>query len=136
MATHTLRKAERLHSRKAIGELFGGKGRSLSAFPLRAVYLQRPSVGGEPRVQMLVSVPKRLLRHAVGRNRVKRQVREAFRLHKQPLAERLEGMGLTVSVAFIWLDGRLHDSSRVGRQVASLLMRIGERVATEGNGHG
>lgn len=131
MTGNTLCKDERLHGRDTVSRLFEGKSLSLSAFPLRAVCLVSDAIAGEPPVRMLVSVPKRLLHHAVGRNRVKRQVREAFRCHKRSLAGIAVAEGLTVSVAFIWIDGNLHSSARVARSVNSLLTRIGERVAAK-----
>ena len=64
-------------------ELFtSGQSKSLTAFPLRAVYLLK---SGNPTIQVLISVPKKKLRHAVDRNRVKRQIREAYRHSRQPL---------------------------------------------------
>lgn len=116
---HTLRKAERLHSKKLIEGLFGGVGErhSMSAFPLRVVY--QPIAA--PPSQMLISVPKRCFKRAVKRNRVKRQVREAYRLNKQLLGDR------TVIMAFIWLDCKLHPSRLVHERVVSLLQRIRER---------
>ena len=90
---HTLCKAERLHSRKLIEKLFGGgQSRSMSAFPLRVVYLAPTSPSDDNKStampQMLVSVPKRYFKRAVKRNRIKRQVREAYRRHKFLLPRR------------------------------------------------
>src|SRR3712207_1426166 len=84
----TLAKEERICSRTLIDRLFmGGKSKSLTAFPLRAVYLVQET--DEPQalqMQMMVSVPKRCFKRAVKRNRVKRQVREAYRKNKQILS--------------------------------------------------
>ena len=75
LALHTLPKEERLCSRKALEELFGGGHQSVSAFPIRAVYM--PNEVGVVRV--MVSVSKRYFKRAVKRNRIKRQLREAYR---------------------------------------------------------
>lgn len=76
----TLAKAERICSKKLTDRLFNGSsGRSLSAFPLRMVYTVVSREEDAPAALMLVSVPKRHFKRAVKRNRVKRQVREAFR---------------------------------------------------------
>lgn len=129
-ATLTFGKEERICSRKLIEKLFGGgHSRSLAAYPLRAVYLETERDEAQPAVQILISVPKRCLRHAVERNRVKRQVREAYRHHRQMLLDRLSGTperGL--AVAFIWLDDRLHTTETVDKRVRNLLERIGERL--------
>lgn len=124
---HTLCKAERLHSRKLIERLFdGGQSRSMSAFPLRVVYISL-SLSSEntelpSSAQMLVSVPKRCFRRAVKRNRVKRQVREAYRRHKSLLE------GQPVIMAFIWLDAKLYPSSLVEERVAGLILRVKEKI--------
>jgi ribonuclease P protein component len=117
----TLKKRERLHSQKLIETLFsGGRSKSASAFPLRVVYM--PLGEEEGPAQMLVSVPKRYFKRAVKRNRVKRQVREAFRRNKQLLK------GKPVALAFIWTGPELVPSHVVESKVKSLLSLVGERL--------
>ena len=129
MTGNTLSKNERLCSRTAIEELFGSSShRSMTVFPLRAVYVGRKRFADEEVLQLLVSVPKKCFKRAVKRNRVKRQVREAFRLNKHLLLDRLAERGETMDVAFIWLDDSLHDSEEVERKVEKLLHRMGERL--------
>ena len=100
----------------------------MTVFPLRAVYVCRKRFADEEVLQLLVSVPKKCFKRAVKRNRVKRQVREAFRLNKHLLLDRLAERGETMDVAFIWLDDSLHDSEEVERKVEKLLHRMGERL--------
>lgn len=63
----TLSKEERICSKKLINELFTGNGRSMTAFPLRVVFMKRTIVDDQPRAAMLVSVPKRYFKHVVAR---------------------------------------------------------------------
>ncbi|MEQ1744345.1 MAG: ribonuclease P protein component [Saprospiraceae bacterium] len=91
---YSFSRCERLKSRTLIGRLFR-EGNSYMAYPLRVVWL--PVEEGhsaqrffeENRAQLAVSVPKRAFKSAVARNRLKRQVREAYRLHKHELYEKL-----------------------------------------------
>ena len=80
---NTLRKSERLDKKKVIEKMFAGGSRSFSVFPLRVVYL--PVEELEAPVSILVSVSKRRFKRAVKRNRVKRQIREAYRMNKHGL---------------------------------------------------
>lgn len=86
----SLTKEERLKSKKMLGALFKGAN-SFVAYPLRIVWLPFPEDERTPEtpVQMAVSVPKRNFKTAVERNRLKRQIREAYRLHKHGLIEKL-----------------------------------------------
>lgn len=122
----TLSKEERICSKKLINELFTGNGRSMTAFPLRVVFMKRTIVDDEPRAAMLVSVPKRYFKHAVDRNRVKRQVREAFRRNKSIITQNLTDDHEAVAMAFVWLTNEKYPSSEVENRMVRLLTRISE----------
>ena len=84
---------------------------------------------GEASVRILVSVPKKCFKRAVKRNRVKRQVREAYRKNKTLIdGGMLQQAGQTLLLALIWLDERLYDSRDVEQKVQSLLVRISEKI--------
>ncbi len=76
----TLKKEEKLKSRKAIENLFSD-GKSFSQYPLRIVYRKSTS----EHHQLAVSVAKKKFKHAVDRNLLKRRLREAYRLNKSIL---------------------------------------------------
>lgn len=122
----TLSKEERICSKKLINELFTGNGRSMTAFPLRVVFMKRTIVDDQPRAAMLVSVPKRYFKHAVDRNRVKRQVREAFRRNKSIIIQNLTDDHEAVAMAFVWLTNEKIPSSEVENRMVRLLTRISE----------
>lgn len=127
MGENTLTKTERLNSRILIEQLFAGGSKSLPAFPLRIVYMpvNRDDL---PLVSLLISVPKKRFKRAVKRNRVKRQIREAYRLHKSLLTDKLQATGQKLVIAFIWLDNELHDSTLVEDKVKKLLQLTAERI--------
>lgn len=123
-----LAKSERIVSRKLIETLFGGGvSCSLVAFPLRVVYMVKERAEGDMPVQMLISVPKKRFHYAVDRNRVKRQVREAYRHNKQQLRLALPA-DRQLLVAFVWLSDRHLPSTDVAHRMASLIRRIAEKL--------
>ena len=131
---HTLRKSERVCSRTTIETLFGGgHSRAMSAFPLRMVYMLAPREEGEPAAQIMVSVSKRWFKRAVKRNRVKRQVREAYRQNKLIVTSAVETLcpGQKVVMAFIFIDGTLHPSTTVSRKVTALLARLADKLTRD-----
>jgi len=71
---------EKLKSRKLIEKLFA-EGKSVSQYPLKMVYLPVDLHTDSP-LQVGVSAPKRKFKKAVTRNRIKRHMREAYRLNK------------------------------------------------------
>ncbi len=115
-------------SLRLIDELFGGgNSRSVAAFPLRAVFMQRQREAHEEPLQMLVSVPKKHFHHAVDRNHVKRQVREAWRLHRQLLVEAI-APDKQLLIAFVWTSNQQIDSSAVEERVVGIVKRIQEKL--------
>lgn len=81
--TYTFSKEERLCSKRLITLLFS-KGSSFNLYPLRFVYYTEPGARPAP-TQVVISVSKRHFKRAVDRNRLKRQIREAYRLNKHLL---------------------------------------------------
>lgn len=135
----TLHKEERICSHKLIDAIFSGnRSRSMSAFPLRVVYMPLDDDGAGdstgdneggsqparplPKAKMLISVPKKHFKRAVKRNRVKRQVREAYRKNKSIIADK------AVALAFIWTDGHLYETRQVEEKVINLLTRVREKL--------
>lgn len=76
-------KTEKLKSFKTIENLFSD-GKSYSKFPIKIFFLPKDNL--ETNLAAF-AVPKRNFKSAVDRNRIKRQLREAFRLNKQILNE-------------------------------------------------
>lgn len=84
----TLGKKERLKSRKLIEKLYV-EGKAIKVFPLRIVFLQIDHASSYP-AQAGFSVPKRNFKLAVKRNRIKRLLRESYRLQKDIVYSNLE----------------------------------------------
>ena len=119
-------KPEHLCLRLDVENLFAAGSHSMTAYPLRVVYREVPYTSG-PAVKVLLSVSKRRFKHAVDRNRAKRQLREAYRLNKKILLEALPD-GTSMHVAFLWLSDRPVDSKLIQSKMVNLLTRVAEKL--------
>ncbi len=86
MMRFTFPKSERLKSRKLISQVFA-QGKKKAAYPLLLFYL--PLETSDSTVKIAFSVPKKRVRSAVKRNRIKRLMREAWRLHKHQITKKM-----------------------------------------------
>ena len=89
-------KSEKLKSKKLIDRLFM-EGKNIKSYPLKLVYI--PVDNSEnPELKTGVSVPKKLVKTAVKRNRIKRLMREVFRKNKYLVTK-----DLSTSYAFMFI---------------------------------
>jgi ribonuclease P protein component len=113
-------KSSRLHHRKEIQAIFQA-GKSSREFPFLAYVVKKPFQGAP--VSIAISVPKRRIKKAVHRNRVKRLVREAFRLNAprfRPPGEYLE----TLHVVFVFIGDKVPDFKTVSAKIILTLQRL------------
>ncbi len=115
---------ERLKSNLAIQEVVSSRN-SVWAYPIRGYFYVIPSEGVGAR-QLAVVAPKKRLRRAVDRNRVKRLMREAYRLNKQllPVPE-----GKIVRLCWVFQGQEVPSFEAVCQAVRSILNQI--RLRTE-----
>lgn len=126
-------KEEHLCRRTLIDQLFGGGAQVMKAWPLRMVYLLVDKKDGrEAGMQVLLSVSKRHFKRAVKRNRVKRQLREAIRYHKQDVEALMAQMeGKQLLVAFVWQADNLLASDKIEPKVQKLLHQLAQELSPE-----
>ena len=123
----TLGSQERLKSRKLIEQLFKG-GKSLHVFPFRVYYLllKEGPPGGKTavNVQCGFGVSSRQFKKAVDRNRVKRVTREAWRLQKQALTERMQARPEHLALFLVYTGKDLPDFNAVKEKLAVILNKL------------
>lgn len=118
----TFPKRERLRLRRHIDGLFED-GRAFVAYPLRVVYCLSEEEQ-DARSQVMVSVSKRYHRRATARNRIKRLIREAYRLNKATWIAQLEHHGLYAHIAFVSVAREMPTFEDVERAMLKTLNRI------------
>lgn len=110
----TFSKGERLCNYHRIQKLFQ-EGNSLKKYPIKLLYLSVDSQ--EINNQVLISVPKRKVRRAVHRNRIKRLIRESYRKQKSLLSS-------SYSLAFVYMGTEEISYTQVSQLVDALLKQL------------
>lgn len=123
MSDYSFKRNEHLKSRKRIGQLFS-EGKSSKAFPLRAQFDYVNKGESDVFINAGFVVPKKKLRKAVDRNRVKRQMIEAFRLQREDLMNKLQKHSLHGDVMFIYLGDRIPVYSKLEKNMIKLLDKL------------
>lgn len=119
---NTFNKQEKLKSRKLIEQLFSG-GKAVSAHPLRLIYFT-PEQPMETPVQVGVSTSTRNFKKAVDRNRIKRLLREAYRLNKSELLIYAATNNLQLAAFIIYTDKVLPDFKTVNEKMQLILSKL------------
>ncbi len=123
MKRNTFPLKEHLKSKRVIERLYA-EGESVTAYPLRAVFIEQKADEQEPTATILISVAKKRFRHAVDRNLVKRRIREAYRTTKHKFVESLETENKKMAVAILYIDTRHNSTEFIKKKMGKLLDSI------------
>ncbi|HRD81995.1 MAG TPA: ribonuclease P protein component [Saprospiraceae bacterium] len=123
MPDNQFKKNEKLKSRKRIATLFEG-GQSFAKYPLRVVWAAVGQREGEAAVQFGVSVAKKKFPKAVHRNRIRRLVREAWRLHKYRLVEAAPGKQQALAVMMLYTGTQELPFTEIEAAMKELIHRL------------
>lgn len=114
-----LPKTEKLHSFGAIRRLFT-EGKGGFVYPLRyVVYAESAEVAS---AEILFSTPKKFLKRANKRNKVRRRMREAYRLNKQLLLA--GGEPRQMQVALIYSSKEIVDYKTIENATKRILENL------------
>ena len=124
----TFKKEERLSSKKLIDELFKS-GSSFYLQPFKVLMLEKDAPLNLPKgetspAQVLISVSTKNFPRAVDRNKIKRLIREAYRLNKIFFYEELEKKNKKIILAFIYTTKKIEAFSLIKEKVVASLQKI------------
>ena len=107
---NTFPKCEHLCSEKLLDELFH-QGRRAMVYPLSIhwMYVPAGTLPQNVQAQVLIATSKKKFRHAVDRNRVKRLMRECYRLHKSTVTELLQKRHYTMVIGINYIHNEIFD---------------------------
>ena len=117
----TLGKNERLKSRKQI-ELLFSDGKKFSITPFRVHYLFNELAN--PTLQFGVGVSNKNFKKAVDRNKIKRRVREAYRLQKNTLQQKLKDKKSRLSIFIIYTGKVISEYREVFTNINKILDKL------------
>jgi len=106
----TLSSDERLKSRTQINFLFD-EGQQLFSHPLKVFYhIHEESIPNQGlHLKFGVTVPKSLYKKAVSRNRLKRKIRESYRIHKAAFLAENQEINKSIDWFFIYIDRKANE---------------------------
>lgn len=122
---YTFKKAERVTGTKRVDAIFA-TGESFISYPLRVVYQQHEQ-STTPRCSILVTVPKKRIKKAVHRNRIKRLIREAYRLNRN-LTQNIDISDKSLDIAFVYVKDTASDYADIEKAMKKALNQIAIRT--------
>lgn len=129
----TLGKNERLKSRKQI-ELLFSKGNKFVVSPFRIFFIstEHKVKGTASSLQFGIGVSAKNFKRAVDRNRIKRLTREAWRLQKNVLKEKLTTTDEQLNVFFIYTSKEMPEYSLVFNKIGTAVKKLIEKIEQQG----
>lgn len=128
MRRYTFKKSERLCSKKYIKYLFA-KGEKMMVFPFSVYWCVCATDDISVPAQVLISVSKRKMKHAVDRNHTKRVIRECYRLHKEQLYEVLTQKDCKILLSINYLQDKRRNFPSMEQKYMRMLDRLVEIIS-------
>jgi ribonuclease P protein component len=98
------------------------KGKSVYSFPFRCVYLWEESPTFSARIA--ISVSRKRFKHAVDRNRVKRLVRESYRLNKHTLYHHFANEHKNLNMLIVYTDTKIFSFASTQKKFVNLIKKL------------
>ncbi len=126
----TYKKKDKLKSRKQLQFLFS-KGTAITMHPIRLLYtIEKAEAGIFPNglLQAGVGATSRQFRKAVQRNKVKRLLREGYRLEKPNFTNSISLTNTRLNLFFLYLDANLQTQQQIQATIKLLLQKLSDKL--------
>lgn len=126
MKRYSFPKQERLYLREDIKTLFYQR-KGFLVYPFRVLF-NRKSTLEDGGVAVLINVPKRKIRKAHDRNKIKRRTKEAYRLEKERLLSLKKGKEGTLHVAILYIASEVLAYKVIERAMRKIVTGLSEEM--------
>ena len=126
----TYQKKDKLKSRKQMQFLFS-KGTAITMHPIRLLYtIEKAEAGIFPNglLQAGVGAPSRQFRKAVQRNKVKRLLREGYRLEKPNFTNSINLTNTRLNLFFLYLDAHVQTQQQIQATINLILQKLADKL--------
>jgi ribonuclease P protein component len=126
----TYQKKDKLKSRKQMQFLFS-KGTAINMHPIRLLYtIEKEEAGifSNGLLQAGVGAPSRQFRKAVKRNKVKRLLREGYRLEKPNFTNSINLTNTRLNLFFLYVDANVQTQQEIQATIKLLLQKLADKL--------
>jgi ribonuclease P protein component len=126
----TYQKKDKLKSRKQMQFLFS-KGTAINMHPIRLLYTIEKEEAGiftNGLLQAGVGAPSRQFRKAVKRNKVKRLLREGYRLEKPNFTNSINLTNTRLNLFFLYVDANVQTQQEIQATIKLLLQKLADKL--------
>lgn len=126
----TYQKKDKLKSRKQTQFLFSS-GTAITMHPIRLIYTiekEEPEIFLNGVLQAGVGAPNRHFRKAVQRNKVKRLLREGYRLEKPDFMNAINLTNTRLNLFFLYVDANVQSQQQIQTTMKLLLLKLADKL--------
>lgn len=116
-------KEERIKNRNTFKKLFE-EGNAKTKFPLRVIWIEKPSAKDIGITKFGVAVAKKKFPIAAHRNKIKRLIRESYRLNKTEILHYSKTNKTQIILLFIYLGKVVPEYAEIERAMRKLLVKV------------